>query len=91
VIHNFANEIQRLSNSKDTNEISKKMEEFQKALLQERKNIENILNDLTGGSIRWNLAEWVRDTQNFLGYLQHRMDFLLRFRQNGQNGLSQHI
>lgn len=75
-IQNFACEIQCLSNFQNNNEIESKTEEFQRKLIKEKNEIDEILNKLTGGSIRWGLAEWARDTQNFFGYLQHRMDFL---------------
>ena len=49
-----------------------KVDEIKQKILE----IENILKNPTSSDLRWGLAEWVEDTKNFFGYLQHRMDFL---------------
>lgn len=68
--------IAEINKSTPNDAIKKCIDKLKEETINKINEIKNILQSLTGSSLRWGLAEWIKDTQTFFGYLQHRMDFL---------------
>lgn len=62
-----------LDNTKKAIEKSDNIETLQKGIIGELKEI---VQNIQGKDLRWELLSWVEDVKEFLRYLQHRMDFV---------------
>ena len=77
-LNQFLDEIQECFNKLNLSE-GYNWEEIQNIshqISQKIASAQNLLKNIIGSQLRWGIAEWVEDMKVFLGYLQHRMDFL---------------